>query len=270
MLSLTQAQFRAKTSAYWKNSCIVNYMKHLLLCLFVLASSSFCKAEILHLELAAGNYAPPLLMPAWSEGAKLRLQVLEYVLDELIHRHGKEGVIYLNDVNIRSLRVAGRRLRFMLMRRGLWKIKVRLLHGDFNLITIPQVKTMNLMNPEVGMLPTLGHSPNKPAQIVHAAITHRSNPKSQREFNLAVTEDLYRLARHSETGLFINSYFVDSLRGLDLRLSPEFELLELDGSLRYFDTRGNQPEAWTDPIQVTLRVKRISEKLTPLVCMSFL
>jgi hypothetical protein len=99
---------------------------------------------------------------------------------------------------------------------------VESLPGDYNLIPLPEVNTMNMTNPMIGQLPS-------ESTCLEDCIPDRDMAKA-----------IARLAARSQTGLRINTYFRYEIAELKHHLPPG-AVYELPGSgLPYFDWKGNQ------------------------------
>lgn len=170
-------------------------MKTVLSFLVFLGVFHFSDAAIRHLELGAANYSPRL----GSSPEKFRY--LEEVVADLVEVFGPSGVIYLNDMDEDGLELASSHLSAWLQARGLTKIEVRSLAGNYFEIDFEPVTTANLSNPGINQL--LGFMP-----------TDAMSPARRKEKFQKNRDSLERLASVSETGLTIISYYREAVEAL--------------------------------------------------------
>ena len=172
----------------------------LLLLAFTLLAAAPALARISHLELGVANIVPGYVGTAPDQ----RFLILRRVGRDLINRYGKTGVIYLNDVDRRGLAQAAAYMREWLDSVDAREVEVFTLPGDYGRIALPPVTTINLNNPSHEQLPR--------------------SPSEDRDVEIA--RRLEKIARHSRTGLRINTYFYDDMRYLGRLLSPGAKLEE--------------------------------------------
>ncbi len=134
---------------------------------------------ILHLEIGAANYE------AKKGNAKERFWVLDHELEKLVAEYGPRGKVYLNDIQTDGLKLAVAHAKKWLKQRGYTEITVLELPGDYTKIKVPFVKSASMNHPGWEQL---------------------ADPLQQTK----IVQSLRRLARYSETGLKINTYFYDA------------------------------------------------------------
>jgi len=146
-------------------------------------------AQVLHLELGAGNHSD-FVEPS----SPLRFRYLEHIVEGLIEKFGSTaGVIYLNDIDGKAVADAREHMEKWLHSRG-YQIKVIGIPGDYNTILFPNVKTANLGNPGGPQLPS---------------DYNRKYEKGTK--NAKIVAGLIRIASLSDTGLTISTQGKESI-----------------------------------------------------------
>lgn len=218
-------------------------MRHLPPLLSFFLAAPFAWGDILHLELGAANYHTPNQQAPTTK----KFKVLELIALELVELYGPRGVIYLNDRNTQGLQAAESHLRAFLDARGYTEVTIQLRPGDFNKIELPRVKSMNLTNPGRSMLPSYGD----PIFEMLMEMELEMNPKIEATLehlaNNETVKNLTRLARKSQTGVAINTYFFGSLMRLQSMLPKDYSIIHLGTGLPYYDVTGTKIASDEDP-----------------------
>lgn len=164
----------------------------------VFAAPDSTKGGWSHLELGAANYGatPPKTREKGLQGPihEDQYKVLYETVESFVSSRGSKGTVYLNDLDAPNVHFAATKLRAYLEARGLKRVQVVELPGDFTKIDLPKVQTAHLKNPEKGLF-------------------YVDN----------ISRSLQRIADVSESGLMIQTYFesqmLEQLNPKEVRLS---------------------------------------------------
>jgi len=114
--------------------------------LIALTIPTLATAEISHLELGAANYS------AEEGNDPKRFLTLERTTRKLIRMFGREGIIYLNDIDPSGLTLCAEHMRNWLQERGYENVRIVELPGNYTQIELPKVKTALLNHPDTSQI----------------------------------------------------------------------------------------------------------------------